>query len=398
MKSVTNSTSLAGSNYQFERVRFWKGREVKKHYLSSETYLLSKVFLENCSDLEKLPKATSGSAPVYFPPNLPVVFKKAGKIKSLSRFNTMCKLREFCEKKNYKFLKIPKANPYGEFIIEERLPIVEFSQKRQVSLYSENKEKFSLAVKEFTQLLCYVDYPDILTSIHPYQKDLDIPLARYDNIPLFLENERGMIGLIDLEDVKIRETNLSREDLYQVAKKAALLFPYHLEEIIHALKELFPEQEWDIASLTEEHSYTLNNFNKIYSDHICFILNKKSKCEIPFVSEFRKSEIEKSILEKIDDLDQQVVSSIIKQLIDQIEIDLRKSTKKDLLFDESNINLADSRTLTLPFKQKESFFLPDVIYSIIIKAILKELEKGNEICYYNLYSNYSGELKIRIQL
>ncbi len=401
MEPVTNSSCLLDPSSQGEMASLWEGRLVSNHFISSDTYLLSMFFLENCFDLEQLPRASSGSAPVYFPPNLPVVFKKTGEIKSLTRFNTMCEVRELCEKRNYENLKIPKARPYGDFIIEERLPIVELKQKSQVGLYCENREKFSLAVKEFTQLLCQVEYPDILTSTHPYQQSLDMPLARYDNIPFFLENEKGMIGLIDLEDVKIRGKTLCREEVLEIAKQAVLLFPYHLNEILSALRAFFPHMELDFSILKEEHLNILKNFNTIYFDHLSFILNEKAKFEIPLVSEARKNEIKNSILldlKEIDLMDRVIIVSLIEELINQIEIDLKKSLEKDFHFSSSNINLTNSRTLSLPFKKIGLTLASSVEIESIIKSVLKELKNGNDICYENLYYNHAGELMIRIHL
>lgn len=399
MKPVSKTPSTSDYKSQVLIGSLWRGYQVRKHFLPSDVYLASKLFLENCPNLEQLPRASSGSAPVYYPPNLSVVFKKSGKIKSLVRFNTMCEIRNFCERQKYANLIIPKARPYGDFIIEERLPIVEGKQKRQVGLYCENKEKFSLAVKEFTKLLCQTDYPDILTSTHPYQQGTDIPLARYDNIPLFLENEKGMIGLIDLEDVKIRSKSLSKEEVLEVSQKAVFLFPYHLNEVLSVVRDLFPEMDLDFSSVLEQHVSVLRNFNAIYIDHISFVLEKKSKLEVPLVSESRKNEIKVFILDEFKDLnlmDKEIVLQLEEQLIQQIELNIKKSIGECLQSPSSNINLADSRTLSLSIKNILLDLPLDGLAESVIKAVLEELKKGSEICYANLYYNHAGEFFVKI--
>ena len=362
----------------------WNGRQAERVLILQNSCCDLNVLLERSREIKAIPRASSGSAPVYFPVNQPVVWKQTGEEKGAVRWNNMRIIQNICFQNRYEHLIIPAARLCGSFLIEERLPIIEFSQKGQVALYTENTQLFSSAVKEFTQLLCRVVYPDILTFIHPYKKDFDIPIARYDNIPFFLENGMGKIGLIDLEEVQLQKKDLSKKEVEEIAKKALFLFPYHFFEITTTLEELFPDLELDIDALQEEHSNIIRNFNSIYLDHINFILNKKESLKKPFISIKRKNEIIEVVL-KSELFEKDFALEVLENLIKKIENTIQKPIPS------SRSELAISRTAIIPIEE----IIPPKLYNpskhnVLLLKIFEELVEGLDICYANIYCKFSG--------
>jgi hypothetical protein len=382
--------------------KLWRGHQVRKHYISPDIYAKSARYLKQTPKLEHLPRAATGTDPVYFPEGLPVVFKVSNRKKCIARFLTMQAIRSVFLKNNYKYLVIPEAHPYKELLIEKRLPITELTHKEQIGLYYENKEKFSLAAKEFTGLLCQMTYPDILTSSHPYQKDLDIPLGRYDNIPFFLSEGIGKIGLVDSEKVEIRSGMLTKEDALAVARTAISLFPYHFDEVFSVLMEYNHEIAPYLNELQDYHTQVLKVFNSVYADHRRFVQEKH--IGLPFVSSFREDAIRENILKGLEGLPQNkqdLSLKLVNILIDQIKTSF-ESIIEETPSQEFNVKDLSLRTLTLRVEDFLSNFSPleqeclDKLIQTLIKNVLDELENGREICFGSLYHNRAGNPLIRI--
>lgn len=102
-------------------------------------------------------------------------------------------------------------------------------------------------------------------------------MGRYDNVPMYLENGIGKLGLIDLE--VFYPEHLS-EDCFRSCQEAIRLFPHHLETIIHAAKKFDSNIEKSRKELEEERDCVLEYFNKVYQVHLDFIKEKKLTLQI----------------------------------------------------------------------------------------------------------------------
>jgi hypothetical protein len=405
----------------------WRGYRVRRNILPKENYNLAKLFLAHCPCIEEVPRASSGITKVYLPPELSVVLKQSGKKGSEERFFIMCSARDFCLRKGYKQLVIPRALPYGEYNIEDRIPIKESKQKGQIGLYCEYKAKFTLAVQEFTKLLCQAVYPDILTLSHPYQRGPAIPWGRYDNIPLFLEGDMGKIGLIDLQDFHIREERPSKEELIVCTKTAICIFPYHLEEILAVLVDMYSEMEPEKPALEVFGAQVIHQFNMMYIDHRKFVERKGIKIEEPGaffpIPATRKAQIQEVALKTAAETDllevdheiirpwlEEVISVLIETTFEQIRQALVKAIEEAGSID-SNIDLLSARNLTLKFKDISACFYQeqrvktpstlisshlDSIAKFVITTLFEELGRGEELAFANLYVNRTGEHLVRI--
>ena len=351
----------------------------EKNLLPSNIYSICKTYLEENPDLSFLPKADPAFTEVFLPPDLPVVFKQTGPKKSIDRFYRMCLIREICEKSNYTCLVVPKARPHGQFIIEEKIPLREHTQKGQIGLYCENREKFSLAVREFTGLLTQTLYPDILTFSHPYQQQ--IPLGRYDNIPFFFDGNIAKIGLIDLEGVEARKETISQEDLLQIARTAISLFPLHFDDILSVLQENMPEWSLNREELERYQTDVLQNFLSIYQDHRIFIERKKPVLNTPLFSLEQKEELKELLGSHLE------MTLVVEKLLEKIETAAGLVNSQVL-----SIAHICARTMTLSVadltEEKE--------LQELITPVLEELKSKQDICFANIYSNRAGQLRIRI--
>jgi len=172
-----------------------KADKLRGRFLSAALFEKAKTFVDPPANLSDLPRASACKTPVYFPHDLPVVLKQSGAVKAQERFEKMWQARDICEKNGYSHLVLSIARLYGDFIIENKLPITFQSTKEQIGLYVENHDKFTRAVEEFTRLLFQSDFYDI-TEYYGWAETV---MGRYDNVSLYLEENRGRIGLLDLE-------------------------------------------------------------------------------------------------------------------------------------------------------------------------------------------------------
>ncbi len=257
--------------------------KARKNLLSYSFIEKAKPYLDEPSNRKDLPKNESGKTQVYFPKELPIVLKQSGSPANQKRHEQMEQAREICERNNYVNLIIPKARVYGDFIVENKLPLTNDGTKEQIGLYIENRDKFTNAVKHFTGFLCQCTLDDITgnCSGNPYSKISKTPIGRYDNIPLYLEGEKGMIGLIDLEEFKPLCNKKSKYWCYYKCITAINLFPYHLEEIISEAKKFDSEIEKLIGNLESERDKTLVFFNLLYVSHLEFIQTRGISLDNP---------------------------------------------------------------------------------------------------------------------
>ncbi|MFI5344336.1 MAG: hypothetical protein ACHQUC_08970, partial [Chlamydiales bacterium] len=169
-----------------------------------------------------------------------------------SRLISMEQAHEICERNGYKDLIIPQARGYGEFLVERKLPF-EQNSYTHIKLYAENHDKFDNAVTEFTGFLCQSFLCDIID---------ERGLGRYDNVPLYIEDGQGKIGLIDLEQFYPNVGEV--EDwLFLRCRDAVRLFPYHLDKIIEVAKKIDPSIEETRDLLIVERDKQLLMFKEI---------------------------------------------------------------------------------------------------------------------------------------
>jgi hypothetical protein len=209
----------------------YRGYLVRKHFISEPLRKEAALRIEDVGRLALMPLASSGVHVVYLPEDLPVVLKKLGTKSAKNRFWANWNAAHLCKRFRYMHLVVPKCIKHKDFTIEEKFPVDKVTLKSQTELYMKNRSQFSEVAKEWISFLLGSELDDILTLDHPYKKGEPIPLARSDNLPLFLDKGKGKIALVDLGGYRLREQDPSKEEVYACVKSALALFPSHLEEI-----------------------------------------------------------------------------------------------------------------------------------------------------------------------
>ena len=414
-----------------------KVEKARRHFLSYALLEKAKPYVDVPSNRQDVPRASSGKTPVYLPKELPIVLKQSGSPENQKRFNQMGQGRDICEKSGYEHLVIPKARVYGNFIIESRLPITAHGTKEQIGLYIENRERFTNVVEEFTGFLCQSSFYDITGgSNDPYGTLSKTPVGRYDNIALYMEENQGKIGLIDLEQFSPGCSKGQKEWCFFKCRTAVHLFPYHLEEIMNVAKKFDFNIEAFREDLEQERDEALKRFKIAYEDHLEFIKEKGIILENPIAFETlglpRLEELKKVIaielLKENDDVwfkgclgekpDEtlicfnekafpKILDAVYKLINDSLEFNLQ--SQEDPL--SSNAQLLSVRTLNFnsdyivydEFVEATSKSLEMLSFknrfkilgflNLILDVILKELERGKEIAYYNPSFGYGGYAK-----
>src|SRR4029079_3642674 len=125
-----------------------------------------------------------------------------------------------------------------------RLPITAHDFKAVIGIYTENRERFTNAVKEFTGFLCQSNISDVtqLSPGSPYSPFAKASMGRYDNFIPYLEDD-GKIGLIDLVMFTPHKTKSNERGCFDECETVILLFPYHLEAILETAKQFDPDIE-----------------------------------------------------------------------------------------------------------------------------------------------------------
>lgn len=273
----------------------WRGHlarreaeNTKRQLLSPTLFEKAKPYIDMPGNLHDLPRASSGTTPVYFPKDLPIILKQSGFPKNQKRFELMKQGREICERSSYEHLVIPRARVYANFIIETRLPIKAQGTKEQIGLYVDHHELFTPAVKEFVGFLCQSKFTGLTyrrgDRRDPYLTLSDAPIGRYDNIALFIEEDQGKIGLVDLEQFS-PICNTIREDCFLRCQDAVHLFPLHLKEILCVAKKFDPDIENHRKSLKIIRKESLKMFKITYEDHLNFIRLKGISTQNPLAFE-----------------------------------------------------------------------------------------------------------------
>ena len=404
-------------------------KKEKRHLLSYSLFERAKPFIDEPEKRKDLPTAASGRTRVYLPDGLPIVLKLSGSPQNKTRFDKMRQAREICDESNYSQLVIPTARIHGNFIIESRLPIMKDpDMKVQIGFYLDHVEQLTEAVEEFTGFLCQAGLYDITGgTLHAYSTLSKVPIGRYDNVAMYLEKGIGKLGLIDLESFYPKSKSEQREGFF-ACREAIRLFPHHLDVIIHAAKRFDSNIENHRKALEEERDCVLEYFKKAYQDHLDFVKQKNIDLTDPVkfadISQSRKEKIREAIevviqkenkdiwfkncLGESPDVTMklfsevafpEILDAILKFIRDLLEAHLEYNGGRALI--SSYSKLISARTLefsyhshiygdlkkliaskldmlVFTFKHKKNGFTSE-----IIDAILKELENGKEIAYYN---------------
>ena len=281
-----------------DRICFQKAREYTKNILK----------------LASLPTAGIGHATVFFPPHLPAVIKKGRDLQDRMSKETFA--REQCQKLGLHSLVVPSSELDGELLIARKLPILT-DMKDQIALYVENRDLFTDAVTEFVKFNLDSRLKDIVGGRGDYQelskRLYKTRLGRYDNVALYLKKGKGIIGLIDLEHLKLPEPEptglqfLGRKkerelnDIWALTRDAITLFPYHFEEIFNEVKKVYPDIEKHQAELEEVRNNVVQVFKFLYEDHRDFNLAKQKTEKSPAleISDERQADIKTRVKNEV---------------------------------------------------------------------------------------------------
>lgn len=197
-------------------------------------------------------RALNGKSTVYLPKESSYVYKRINADMAENRLMSMEQAHEICERSGYRDLVIPQARGYGEFLIEKKLPFNQNSYTH-MKLYAENHDKFDNAVTEFMGFLCQSYLCDIID---------EHGLGRYDNVPLYIEDGQGKIGLIDLEQF-YPVVGEVEDWLFARCLDAVRLFPFHLDQIMEVAKKIDPAIEEERDRLIAVRDRQLKMFKEI---------------------------------------------------------------------------------------------------------------------------------------
>ena len=189
-----------------------------------------------------LKRAVGGKSPVYLGPDF--VMKYSGK-DARERFRKTLDAGTVCERAGYKFLTVPKVGILQDrgsgIVIEGLLPIKQFTFTEQLFLYIEQGPLFTNVIREFADFCCSNFLEDLIGgNNHPLQDFINEPCGRYPNVPLYIEEGQGKMGLVDLETFE--------EGYHSNFIELVRLFPYHLEDILAIGKQ----NGWRMENIEQE--------------------------------------------------------------------------------------------------------------------------------------------------
>ena len=251
-----------------------KATEIKEHYLDPELFKKATYFTKKPANVREEPRAVNGIAMVYLPRNIPIVLKCIGDSLSQRRFDKILQARKVCKNNSYKDIVVARARVHGDFLLESRLPIMAHDFREQAGLYVDNRDKFSSAIREFAGFMFQTTLHDIVGRPEIfYTKLTDIPIGRYDNVALYLEETQGKIGLVDLEQFEPYCDRTDDRWCYSRCETLLCLFPLHFDEILNVAKVYDPAIENFRDDLEKIRDKAYAFFKMIYIDHEELIKN-----------------------------------------------------------------------------------------------------------------------------
>lgn len=264
----------------------------KVHALSEQAFQKGQRYIDG-KNYFHFRRAEGGSTPVFLPPDLPVVLKKSGD-GSEERLVKMAQARSLCETLNTQCLVIPEARRHGEFLVEDRLPLMGVAPFSQMGLYLRNKEKFTRAIRELTAFLCVARMSDLVNTRDVFLRDAPAGVARFDNIPLYLEGGQGKIGLVDLE-------HLSHPgELYSWGwQQLITFFPYHFEDILEVVQHMLPNDQFPKEELEKSRDSALKTYEMGYIRHREYLdkhgITSATASDLPQVSQEQQEKVSSSV-------------------------------------------------------------------------------------------------------
>jgi hypothetical protein len=214
--------------------KYFRGYVVRQAHLANSSYsFYTKEIAKLNNPNFVMSKAETGKTDVYFPLGLPkIVLKKSGREKAITRFSQMQFVRTILRSQGSFCLTIPKAALCGEFLVEERLPIL-VDQVCNMGIYVSEPHLFTQVVLEITRLFSKVHLDGLVSPQKHGLNSIVGDCIRYDNFPLYIEEKEGKregkVGLIDLEHIEDRP---NIRDFSGGLATIARIFPYHIECVI----------------------------------------------------------------------------------------------------------------------------------------------------------------------
>lgn len=264
---------------------------------------LSQCLLERGTPLERklakkkfFKKDFPGESAIYLSAEKPNILIKCGCWVPSDRLRHMNGWREYCHQREFQHLIIPNAYQEEEYLVEEYLPIRDCTTQGQIGLYSENRELFSGAAEEFTILLCENEVSDLLGGKHFLGHFSQLPIVRYDNVPLFIQDGVGKIGLIDLENFNRVRYN---ESYVEECLTAIQLFPYHFDLIIKTAAKYDPCIKDHMPLFEERRAEALNFLDTVYFSYKRFLEKNGVTLDNPLKSIKISNSIKEKIVEQL---------------------------------------------------------------------------------------------------
>ena len=256
-------------------------KEASKVFLPRRDYPFFRAQCQRVSsDPKSVPQSTAGKTRVYLLKD--IVLKAVFRSHAIHRMEQMRDVKRVVEIEDIRDLIVPKfVLGCRRYLVEERLPI-NIDPQYNMYLYLLNLPLFDGAARELTRLFSVIYIGDLIyykPGFSPFPFILG-KQVRYDNIPFYISEGQGKIGLIDLERL---ENKPSLNGLAVVAR----IFPYHLDIIIEEAQRLnmtIDEEELHLASeqgkdylkrgCTDRIQWLKNKGITIHSPHTKFTLTQ----------------------------------------------------------------------------------------------------------------------------
>lgn len=182
----------------------------------------------NMTEEEKdnLDQAESGKTTVYLLENavIKITFGQEGK----NRIEKNNKIRQIVEEHNLEHITVPMSRLCGNYLVEERLPIIE-GQRENYTVYYNNFEKMRGPYQDMVKLVKYISFNDILYNPTGCKEKLFSVQVRFDNIPFYFdENKNIKLALIDTEHFQIPE-RLDQKHKERNINLLIAMFPLHID-------------------------------------------------------------------------------------------------------------------------------------------------------------------------
>ncbi len=393
--------------------KMWRGHVARRACLSNPSYAIYQAQCRAVLEGHAMPEASSGNTHVFFPPATPsIILKQSGKRNAIQRFSDMQTVRGILRSQKSSHLVIPRASLCGDFLVEDRLPI---SSDRYVNMarYIDHPRMFDEAIREMTRLFSRAWLTDLVSSHYHPISNIVGDTVRYDNVPLYIENGVGKIGLIDLEHISYypfsSKNRPSGSSAYtSPAQTLARIFPYHVDMIIEESNKLnmkFNENQVRFYA-REGHEF----LQKGYIDHLNWLRQKEitpEKFNQPFeVTPDRIETIVQTLTEQllsrniswlteesIAESVHSVISDIEKVLLDTVNRPSTVDTDTDLVLfrsptfkrDRLESNTWDHFKKLLPPSPNSRDYYSQLGKSVdaLIEGTCNELVKGGELFSYD---------------